>query len=116
VKRAQRLRTGADFQRVRAARRSWAHPLLVLYAAPNELGVSRLGVSVGKRVARQAVVRNRVRRRVREAVRLRYARLAPGHDLLFIARTPGAEASWAELSGAVEQLLHRARLLQEETG
>ena len=113
VKRAQRLRTDADFQRVRAARQSWAHPLLVLYAAPNGLGLSRLGISVGKRVARQAVVRNRVRRRVREAVRLRYGRLAPGYDLLFIARAPAAEASWAELSEVVEQLARRARLLRD---
>ncbi|HWP28147.1 MAG TPA: ribonuclease P protein component, partial [Chloroflexota bacterium] len=67
MKRAQRLRKAADFERVRAQRRSWAHPLLVLYAAENGLRMSRIGVIVGRQVGK-AVVRNRVKRRIREAV------------------------------------------------
>ena len=113
VKRELRLRRPADFERVRAGKRSWFQPLLVLYALPNGLEFTRVGVSVGKRVAKAAVVRNRVRRRIREAVRLRYPRLRPGYDLVFIARAPSAEADWAALSGAVERALRRARLLQD---
>jgi ribonuclease P protein component len=109
MKRANRLRRAADFQRVRAAERSWAHPLLVLRAAPNDAEVARVGISVGKRVG-GAVVRNRVRRRVREAVRLRPG-LRPGHDLVFIARPASAEADWPTLRGAADELLRRARLL-----
>ncbi len=110
MQRASRLRRSADFQRVRAAKRSWAHPLLVLYAAPNDNLAPRVGISVGKRVG-GAVVRNRVRRRVREAVRLRLPELRPGHDLVFIARPPSAEADWPTLRGATEGLLRRARVL-----
>ena len=82
MRRAHRLRRPADFQRVRAMRRSWGHPLLVLYVAPNDGQATRLGISVGKRVGK-AVVRNQVKRRVREAVRNRYIDLLPGHDLVF---------------------------------
>jgi ribonuclease P protein component len=114
VKRRQRLRTDADFQRVRGGKRSWAHPLLVLYTVQNAQDHWRVGISVGKRVARQAVLRNRVRRRVGEAVRLRGGQLAAGHDLLFIARGPSAQAGWAELREAVDVLLRKARLLQDE--
>lgn len=96
---------------MRANRRSWAHPLLVLYVAPNEANLTRVGISVGKRVG-GAVVRNRVRRRIREAVRLRHSALAPGYDLLFIAREPSARASWPELQAATELLLRRAELLE----
>ena len=110
MKRAHRLRHTADFRRVRAAKRSWAHPLLVLYAAPNDGRATRVGISVGKRVG-GAVVRNRVRRRVREAVRLRHPELRPGHDLVFIARPPSAEADWPALRGVTDELLRRARLL-----
>ena len=110
MKRAYRLRRNADFQRVRAAKRSWAHPLLVLYAAPNDGLPTRVGVSVGRRVG-GAVVRNRVRRRVREAVRLRHPQIRAGHDLVFIARPPSAEADWTALRGATEELLRRARIL-----
>ena len=110
MKRAYRLRRNADFQRVRAARRSWAHPLLVLYAAPNVGEPTRVGISAGKRVG-GAVVRNRVRRRIREAVRLRHPELRAGHDLVFIARPPSAEADWPAVRGAAEELLRRARVL-----
>src|SRR4051812_27439178 len=64
------LHTSAEIERVRAAGRSWAHPLAVLIAAPNDLDHNRLGMAVSKRVG-SAVVRNRVRRRIREFVRLR---------------------------------------------
>jgi ribonuclease P protein component len=110
MKRAYRLRRNADFQRVRSARRSWAHPLLVLYAAPNDGEPTRVGISAGKRVG-GAVVRNRVRRRIREAVRRRHPELRAGHDLVFIARPPSAEADWPALRGAAEELLRRARVL-----
>lgn len=109
MRRAHRLRRPADFQRVRAARRSWGHPLLVLYVAPNDRATTRLGISVGKRVGK-AVVRNGVKRRVREAVRHRLPDLLPGHDLVFIARAPAADASWPDLRDATEQLLRRARM------
>jgi len=110
MRRAHRLRRPADFQRVRATRRSWGHPLLVLYVAPNDGQATRLGISVGKRVGK-AVVRNLVKRRVREAVRDRYADLLPGHDLVFIARAPAATAAWPELRDAADELLRRARVL-----
>ena len=110
MRRAHRLRRPADFQRVRAMRRSWGHPLLVLYVAPNDGQATRLGISVGKRVGK-AVVRNQVKRRVREAVRNRYADLLPGHDLVFIARAPAATAAWPELRAAADELLRRARVL-----
>jgi len=91
-------------------RRSWGHPLLVLYVAPNDGQATRLGISVGKRVGK-AVVRNQVKRRVREAVRHRYVDLLPGHDIVFIARAPAATAAWPELRDAADGLLRRARVL-----
>jgi len=57
MRRRYRLRTDAQFRRVRSEGRSWAHPLLVLYALPNDEGVTRVGFSVGKRVGK-AVARH----------------------------------------------------------
>jgi ribonuclease P protein component len=110
VKREQRLRTAADFQRVRErAPRAWPHPLLMLYAAPNDLDCTRVGITVSGRVGK-AVVRNRVRRRVREAMRQRLRdRVPAGLDLLFIARPASATASWSDLCQAIDQLLWRAQ-------
>ena len=110
MKREQRLTRSGDFRRVREQTpRAWRHPLLVLYASPNQLDRTRIGITVGKRVGK-AVVRNRVRRRVREAVRPHYADLLPGYDLVFLARSPSAAATWQELRTAIETLIGQAGL------
>ncbi len=106
------MRKAAEFQRVRARRRSWAHPLLVLYAAENGTEVTRVGIVAGRWVG-NAVTRNRVKRRVREAIRERYDQLVSGYDLVWVARPGLAAADQATLVAAVEQLLRRARLLRE---
>jgi ribonuclease P protein component len=112
VKREQRLRSSADFSRVRErAPRAWAHPLLVLYAAPNDLPGTRVGITVSGRVGK-AVVRNKIRRRIREAVRLLLPRLVPAYDLVFIARPASASADWPQLRQAVEDALARAGVLR----
>ena len=111
MKREQRLRSSADFRRAReTSPRVWAHPLLVLCAAPNDLPSARVGVTVSRRVGK-AVVRNKVRRRIREAARLLLPGVAPGVDVLFIARPASAKAEWSDLREAVELLLRRAGLL-----
>jgi len=90
---------------------SWADGLLVMRALSNGLGFSRYGISVSKRVG-TAVVRNRVKRLLREI--LRVVALKPGTDIVFIARTPAATANYAALKKSVEGLLSRANLLVEE--
>jgi ribonuclease P protein component len=107
VKREQRLRTPAEFRHVReVAPRGWAHPLLVVYLAPNDLERTRVGITVSARVGK-AVVRNRVRRRLREALRARFERLPPGTDLVVSARPASATATWAELCAALDTVLTR---------
>jgi ribonuclease P protein component len=108
MKREQRLRTPADFARVREhAPRGWPHRLLVAYVVPNDLGRTRLGITVSGRVG-NAVVRNRVRRRLKEALRARWDRLTPGVDVLLIARPPSAAAAWVDLCGALDNVLGRS--------
>src|SRR6185312_15494468 len=68
MERALRLTYDADFRRVRTQGRSWAHPFAILCALPNNLPHNRYGFSVSKRLG-GAVVRNRVKRLLREAVR-----------------------------------------------
>jgi ribonuclease P protein component len=83
---------------------------LVLYAAENGTDCTRVGIVAGRWVG-NAVARNRVKRRVREAVRTLYAAIAPGYDLVWSARPGLATAEHTALVAAVEQLLQRARLL-----
>jgi ribonuclease P protein component len=87
---------------------SWASDWLVMKALPNGLTLSRYGFSVSRRVGK-AVVRNRVKRRLRQI--LRAAPLKAGWDIIFIARQSAAEADYAGLKSVVERLLSRASLL-----
>lgn len=91
-------------------------PLLVLQCARRPQGSddrTRIGVVAGKRVG-GAVVRNRIKRRVREAVRLRYAGLERGWDLVLIVRTPAADADFRAIDGAVAKLFERAGVVNDQ--
>lgn len=82
--------------------------LVVLRATPSGLPFTRCGFSVGKKVGK-AVVRNKVKRRLREIARL--TPIKSGWDIVLIARPGAAAASYADLDRATADLLGRARLL-----
>ena len=86
----------------------WRSDLVVMKALPNDRSLSRYGLSVNRRVGK-AVVRNRVKRLLREI--LRQAPLKPGWDIVFIARSSIAKAKYDNLDKSVKGLLFQARLL-----
>lgn len=110
LQRQYRLTRDDEFKQLRSKGRSWANPLVVLYTLPSDQDITRIGISASKRVGK-AVKRNRAKRLIREAIRLRYPEISPGWNLLFVARKPVAEARFEQASAAVEQLLRRAGLL-----
>ncbi len=75
-------------------------------ATPGTAGAPRVGFVVSKAVG-NAVARNRVRRRLRHAVRERLAVLPPGSLLVVRAQPAAALASYAELAGDLERCLQR---------
>ena len=110
MRKEQRLRKAKDFAAVRRERRSWANKLLVLAVRRNGLDVTRFGFSVGKRVG-NAVARNRVKRRLREAARL--SGVPDGWDMVFIARRGAELADYKTLDSCMKELFRRAKVLDE---
>jgi len=110
VARELRLRRGSDIDRVRSRGRSWTSRLLVLATLPNELEHNRYGFAVGKRVG-GSVERNRAKRLLREAIRVRHAELEQGNDVLLIARNSFRdETTLREVSEQLDGLLKRAEI------
>jgi ribonuclease P protein component len=102
-----RLKRRHEFLCVAAEGRRAARPGVVLQARPAPDSPLRVGVTATKRIG-GAVVRNRAKRRLREAARLLLADAPPGWELVLIAReaTPGRRfaALLGDLSGALSAL------------
>jgi len=102
------LTSRAQYSSVYRHGKAWANGLVVMKAVPNGLSLSRYGFSVTKKVGK-AVQRNRVKRLLREIMRLQSLR--PGWDIVFIARPAAVDADYHQLEGAVTKLLAQAQLL-----
>jgi len=105
-----RLTRSEDFKRVRRTGKSYAHPLVVLVAQASESQHMRVGVAAGKTTG-TAVHRNRAKRLLREAMRPILPSLAPGWDLILIARPALVSATLVDTRNALLTVLHRAKLI-----
>jgi ribonuclease P protein component len=96
---SNRLKSPADFRRVFDRRRSATNGRITVCGCENDLGITRLGVSVSRKVG-GAVVRNRWKRMLREAFRLSFEKLPTGVDLVIVAKV----ATPPELPWLLEEL------------
>lgn len=104
-----RLRKNADFATVCRFGRRWSSPFFNMYVKKNSLGVVRLGVSVSKRVG-NAVVRNRNKRRLKEAFRHQIGHISSGFDVVITAKPPISNIDYAAITEELVKLLKRSRL------
>ena len=107
--RHERLRKRADFSEVMRKGRRARHPLLQFVALRTDSGITRVGFSVSKQVG-GAVIRNRVKRRLRMIVR--GMDWIPGFDLVIVARSGAESASYGELERIVAQNARKLRLVE----
>ena len=90
-----------------------ANGCLVLYARKNRTSTNRVGITVGKKLG-HAVVRNRIRRRLREVYRLNEDKFQPGWDIVVVARTKAINASFQTLTNNYLSLARKAGILISE--
>jgi ribonuclease P protein component len=111
VRRQMGLHKRKDFEAVFQKGQVLANRLLVLRSLPNQLPHNRYGFITSKRVGK-AVVRNRVRRRLREG--LHTLPTHAGWDVVISARARAAQADFQELKAAVANLFVRAGIFAED--
>ncbi len=106
------LKKNYEFRRLYDKGAKAAMPRLVLYCRKSRGGKNRLGLTVGKKTGK-AVVRNRVRRRLREIYRLNEQRLVKGVDIVIVARTAAVSATFRELEEDFLKAANKLGLISE---
>jgi ribonuclease P protein component len=114
-----RLRDRKDFGAVREQGRRWRGDVLIVNAMPRagDLPV-RFGFVISRKIG-TAVVRNRIKRRLRAVMHAHLAEVVRGYDVVIISRQPASSATYAALETAALDLLRRAGLMAsmpERTG
>ena len=89
-----------------------ANAHLVLYARKNRTATNRVGITVSKKLG-GAVVRNRVRRRLREVYRLNEDKFTPGWDIVVVARPRAIHAPFEKLTESYLRAAEKAGILKE---
>ena len=112
MKRAVTLKENYEFRRTYKGT-SAVSGGMVLYCRKNKLGRNRLGLTASTKLG-HAVVRNRCRRRLREVYRLHLGEMKQGYDVILVARTRTATASWKELNDSFLKLCRKLDLLEDK--
>ncbi|SDC40321.1 ribonuclease P protein component [Pelagirhabdus alkalitolerans] len=114
MRKSYRLKKDDEFQRVFKKGKSFANRQLVLYYLPCEDQTHfRFGLSVSKRVG-NAVVRNRIKRYIRQAFLELEPDVKPSYDFIVIARMPTKDMDFHQVKKSLTHLLYKSNLLQSK--
>jgi len=89
-----------------------ANKLLIIYILKNKYEYNRVGFTVSKKVGK-SVIRNRVKRLLRESYRLNEEKILQGYDIIFIARNTASKASYKEIENAMMHLFGKMKLVKK---
>ncbi|VBB07480.1 bacterial ribonuclease p protein component signature [Lucifera butyrica] len=107
------LRKNKNFQNVYKTGKSYANRLAVLYVVSNGTENRRIGFAAGKKLG-SAVIRNRVKRLLREAYRLNQFQVTPGVDMVLVGRQVMVKADYEAVSKAFIDLCTRAKIWETD--
>lgn len=112
MRKSQRIKKNEDFQKVFKKGKSVANRQFVVYCLQKpEQQEFRIGLSIGKKIG-NAVMRNQVKRYVRQAFLELKEDVKGGYDYVIIARVPAAKLDFHETKKSIEHVLKVAKALQ----
>ena len=105
-----RLKKKKDFEQVFKRGKSFQDNALSLKLTGNSLKVSRFGFVVGLKVSKKAFLRNKIRRRLREIVKIRLPQTKTGFDVVLIVGQGFADKDFQETVDIVNKLFKKAEI------
>ena len=100
------LKKNWEFQTVYKKGKSLANKHIVMFVLKNDKNINRLGISASKKIGK-AVVRNKQRRRLKEAFRTLEPEISAGHDIVILPRAGITEAGFLEVKSSTKHLLRK---------
>jgi len=99
----------SEFKRVFLEGRRIEGKNLIIFILKNDYNFNRPGIIIKKETGK-AVVRNKIKRRLREAFRLINKKLLPGYDIIVLTKNNGRESSYFEICYDLESLFYKGKL------
>ena len=106
------LKSNKDFRRVYDKGKSFANKYLVMFYIKNNFEFNRVGFSISKKLGK-AVVRNKIKRRIKESYRLNSCKFKKGYDIIFLARINAKSTDFDKIESAVLHLGKLAGLIKK---
>lgn len=106
-----RLRLKNDFDKIFRQGKFISRKFFTAGFAANDLSVSRMAVVVAKKVSKSAVIRNSVKRKSAEVLRLNLDKIKPGFDVVFLAKPEIKGKSYWEIEKTIIDILKTAKLI-----
>ena len=108
-----RLKNKKDFERIFKQGKSFKEDFLFLKIRKNNLKESRFGFIVSLKVSKKAVLRNKVKRRLREIIKERLPEIKSGIDGVLIAQRNIEEKDFSEIKEVINKLFKKAKILND---
>ena len=109
-----RLRSNLEFKKVYGGGKNYWNRNLILYVKKNNIGNTRVGYSITKKIG-NAVVRNKIRRRMKEIYRLNFHNIMDNYDLIFIPKKNIVHISYKELESAMLHILKLSGMIKSQS-
>jgi ribonuclease P protein component len=106
-----RIKKKKDFEVIFKNSKSLRSNLFILKISQNNLGLSRFGFVVSKKISKKAVVRNKIKRRMSEAIKAQAEKVKSGTDLVFVTLSGIEKKEFSEIKEAINNALLKARLI-----
>ncbi len=114
LKKENRLKKQKDFERVFKQGKYCKQDLIFLRVEKNDVKVSRFGFIVSKKVSKKAVVRNKVKRRMREVIKKRLLCIEKGIDVVLSAIPGLEEKSFNETETMINKALEKLKIISKQ--